>query len=789
MDTFVRNFFPNYNTPGVDFRFDKKPQTWCFSTGLLQTNVDGLERSVRRCVYQPMTPLGLATAKLERMGSVYDGLNKQYLTAEGQINFIAISDSLKLMAGKSYTEVSVFISKAQSMRWDDNHVSLIFNMMRYVMLKKFAEVTGSLNGSLGHFKEADLDIDLDQYWTTEYPEECAFTTWPTQPPAAGHYVSVMFLDDPFPANDSSALDLRGLTEDQTIFVLIMLNAWTRRSRFKLDFSLPQLTHAAAYRGSYNVTTTYDNWANGTEQVAMPSSASAWEALRKYVTQNRLFEHFSTALYLMSAMTYQFVPETAEGIAWLAVDWKAVLPSFYSIRGRTSFLNTGDAAFLNQRPLDEWGYIANRIEKINLMALVFSQAVYSGFAIRSVRKCFELEPQDLYQSESMFYSVENLISAAAAEFTRVDCPLSGTAGVYISASTEIDRYVEDREVLTCNVEGTQVPQTHTYGVQESTTPRLYTVQVPMMTFPGYPVFLTPTSPFPYDSVYQESGFFDEKTGSLQPRGNELKIHQAWRMINFLNNCGYEARYDVKGDVIGAKAYIQGRYSGQTWPVLYKPEQSDDPVILRQQIAGDRVQTEIPPMNNKFFKSHIVKYKYSVMRRGVAGALHEPGTDVTEVGGHVQLVKATSTVAFKLEDGVKHQRKIRPGVVRLGAVRPAGARSAALGPATVPPAAPGLVATAPAVTGPVATGPAATGPTATRPAVGGSETGRGSIGGAGTGNGATGGAGTGGYGTGGYGTGGYGTGGYGTGGAGMAAPEPAAAGPTATGPAAATHWKAT
>jgi hypothetical protein len=724
MDAFVQNFFPDHKTPGVEFQFDNQPQTWCFTSGIINTKVDEDMRTSTYSIRQPMTPLGKLSASLERMGSVYDGIGKQFLTPEGQINFEAVSNNLKLTAGKSNAEVSGYISAAQSMRWDDNHISLIFNMMRYIMLKKISEVTGNLNGNLGTFRESGLQIEMDQYWPENYAAQCPFTTWPVAAVIVGQersYVSVEHLADPFPTGDSAALDLRGLSREQSLFVLLMLNNWTRGSRFKLDFDLPRLIPAVFFRGEVNVTDDYTRWARGELEVPMLTADQAWGALRRYVTQNRVYEHFSTALYLTSALTYQFVPETAESIAWLDLNWKVVLPTFFSIRGRTQNLNTGEAAFLNQRPLDEWGYIANRLEKINLMALVFSQAFYTGLAMRSVRRCLEINPKDIYQSDLHFNMAENLISAAAAEFTRVPAPMSGTVGIYVTASELIELYDDSRVVVTANTVGQALPQTHTYGavdrvvaqpaMQEidpnalpadapdraekimemqmnaaslearrrikpdyagtpeelaasrgrilvmgpATVPvRLVTVIVPMMTFPGYPVYLTPTSPFPYPSLYQEAGTFEGKNYELEARGATIKLREAWRLLNFLSMAGYSVRYDIKGQMIGARAFNHGRYSRQLWPVLYEPEDSDDPVVLKEQTTQQRVPMYIPNVCNSQFKKHSIAFKYSVIRRGAAGGALAYGVDVTEFGGHVQLLKTTATVTFAVDEGIKRAR---------------------------------------------------------------------------------------------------------------------------------------
>ncbi|XP_074280012.1 uncharacterized protein LOC141605219 [Silene latifolia] len=494
MDSFTRNFSNNHRTLKVPFVLDANQRVWCYAEHHLNVKVDDTLCSVPKKIRQPMTPLGLMSLQLEGMDSVYGGVNKTYLTPEGQISIPAVSDTLKWSSGKSPAEVSYHIGAIQSCRWEDNHVSLLFNMLRYVFLQRFREARGNLDGQMGIFTEEALAIDMDQWWPAGYPATAAFTSWPTQPTVtgqgqeAGHNgVRVQRLLDAFPSDNVAALDLHNLSQKEEMFVLIMLNAWRRTSRYRLDAELPLLTEHVIYRG-HDVTECYNSWALGTAVTPfLPlDSAAAWHAMSRYVSQNRLFDHFSAALYLVTALTYQYVPDVAEATAWLPLQWLAVLPEFFSIRGRFTFFTTGEGAFINQRPFDEWKYIGGHVEKINLMALTFAQAFSMGIAIRGMRQCFELEPDDVHQTDMDFWNAEKFASAAVAEFTRIDVPLSGMGGVYITCGENLDHIDSSREVLTMNLVTEDVPQTHHYGmrrvsVQRTERRRVAADQVP----PNYP----------------------------------------------------------------------------------------------------------------------------------------------------------------------------------------------------------------------------------------------------------------------------------------------------------------
>jgi hypothetical protein len=192
-----------------------------------------------------------------------------------------------------------------------------------------------------------------------------------------------------------------------------------------------------FRGT-DVTARYTQWVSGETPVPMFTSAQAWDALRMYVTQNRLYAHFSVALHMVTSMMYQYLPDTMEAVAWLDNCWEVVIPEFHSMRGRFPFFNTGEPAFLTQRPLNEWAFIGNQLERLHLTALLFGQAIYAGIAVRGLRTCFEMDPQDVRSSEENFYRPDAFVSSAAAEFVRRHVPMPGLPGVTYWLGDRLDR---------------------------------------------------------------------------------------------------------------------------------------------------------------------------------------------------------------------------------------------------------------------------------------------------------------------------------------------------------------
>ncbi|ALX17419.1 putative coat protein [Panax notoginseng virus A] len=473
MDSFVRQFFPDFNSPGVDFNFDSDLKTHTYMGCGLRVYDGHIDQNRHFHSFQPMTPLGHYDCEFTGGSTSLDGLTKNYLTPEGTVDLTALADTLKGSAGLQTALLSAHVSHMLHWSWADNHVALLFNMFRYVMIERIREAAGSLVGKLGLYEDGHIGIDMDQFWKESYPEDGGDRCWPGGGDDLS-YPDYIRLTATTPSTGDWALDLRGMSARDARFVLLMLGSWKRRSRLRLDCSTPRLCDNVLYRSSVEVTNITD-WISDKDKQAPPrtlSSSEAWRALKLYVTQNRLYDHFSATLYTISTMMYQFVPATAEATNWLSLHWTVNIPTFRAVRGRYEFLNEGEAALLSHRSLNEWGYINGKLEKVNLMALVFSQAYHTGLAVRGVRKGLELHPNDVFASEIDFYTSANFISAAASEATRTDTPLPGMVGIHFVTDDDFDMYNDDRKVETRENDDELLDDYHTsiskVGLKKGTT---------------------------------------------------------------------------------------------------------------------------------------------------------------------------------------------------------------------------------------------------------------------------------------------------------------------------------
>ncbi|KAL4569910.1 hypothetical protein LXL04_025557 [Taraxacum kok-saghyz] len=440
--------------------------------------------------------------------------------------------------------------------WRDNHTTLLVNIaLRYVLITKTIETSGDIDNKLPEFNDGTLRINPN-YGMRMASDSC----WDTKEWPAGTDA-----DKPYPA-----IDLRGMDKVQARFITLMLGAWKSRSNLRLDFELPKLADKI-----YFPATVSDQ---KLDILTPPTSGIAWSAILSYVSINRLYEHFSVALHIVTSLKYQMVPVTADGQIWLTYDWRVSLPSFSSIRGRFAFLNEGEAAYGSRRALNEWPYITYGLEAIHLMAMVFVQAIQTGHCPFSKKK---------------FYTPFNMMSAAAAEAIRSPVPLSGMHGVFVEIQHDFDSFNGDRRIPTLNDKDDEI----------GTVPTL----------------LLPLNPFTYNSPFTLKGKLSKEMCGYEFRDFRVGAHDAWLLTTVLSLAGYEIKSRQCFEPCQSKDYQYIDMAKMTWPVLHIPHDVGYRVVLSEQeeVADmkDRMIT-LPRIDGKFFDQQ-VPYETTILGRGERG----------------------------------------------------------------------------------------------------------------------------------------------------------------------------
>ncbi|ULN99199.1 capsid protein [Pterostylis totivirus] len=718
MDSFVSKFFPGFRAPGAPFTMGDGCTVNTFFSGVLTVNANNSSQNRSYYANQPMTAAGIAECSIIGGPVSLDGLNRAMLTPEGTVNIDVLSATLKNTSGMQTSFWSAHVAELCTWDWGDNHTTLIFNMMRFVFMRKWTETSGNLNVSLPEYNDGHVEVDRNQWWPATYPAANEWE-WPGGRDAA-NYPEYTRLTGSAPESGEPCLDLRGQTSVGARFVLLMLSAWRRRSRFRLDMAMPKLAEKVEYR-SHTVVDNLDAWMTeggnpplGAQIPPLPTAEEAWGYVRAYVTQNRVYDHFSTALYMLCTVAYQFLPVTAESNYWLSLNWVVVLPEFKSVRGRYVFLNEGISALVSHRALSEWGYINSKLEKINLMALVVAQAAQTGMGIRAVRYGMEDEPQDLLDTHTNFYMPVDFFSAAMAEAVRCKVPLSGMEGVYTYTYENFDMYDEGRRVRTRIAAGDAALQSYTwvpydrhglvtvlqrivgteteyresrateavpanqvvlprpvswamvdkrpvaqYWIRDIEVPnqagaeRLAELIVPWMTLAGYPVFLVPITPCPFPTPLGLAGRIDKKEfGEQGRRALKLKWYQLWYLANLNRLAGYDTIIAEDDNLVGGKQLYAPNHVNMIWPLLKRPDTQWIEASVTDMVARERMFIKMPQLTTKFFMGEL-DYKVQVISRGVGTARRIASTYIRDYGG-VSGMARLATVTYNVDEGVERLR---------------------------------------------------------------------------------------------------------------------------------------
>nr|WLJ58891.1 putative coat protein [Areca palm latent virus 1] len=658
MDTFVKRFFTQFEAPGAEFIYDNRLTINTYARCGLQVSDDDVKQNRFFHCVQPMTVLGIMTAHIGSGAGSLDGLTRQYITPEGGMNLTALADTLKLTGGMQTYLLSSHVGVMHHWDWSDNHTSLLVNMLRYCMIQKIHETAGTVQAEFHNYNDGHVDINMNQYWPADYQTGADYNNeWPGGTEDLS-YPNYLYLSESVPTTPASAVDLRGMTQNQARFTLLMLAQWRRRSKLRLDFSTPKLVEDVYYRADAMIPN-LDAWlaepVPGEPRVyppPIPTSDICWQAIKQYVTQNRLYDHFSTALYIIAGCMYQFVPSTAESVYWLSIDWKVSLPTFRSIRGRYTCLNEGEAALVSHRALSEWGYIGGKLEKIHLMALTFSQACLTGLAIRSIRKGLEDNPQDLYTSEMDFYQTSNFYSAAAAEAIRSEVPLPGMSGVYIYANEDFDIINRGRYIPIENLVGTELNGYSTQVRRCGEIDRL-TLNVPYLTYGGFPTLIVPLNPCSYNTPFNLKGCIDASKLNITRTGTHVKPREMWEIANLARLCGYDTNIRHGYPFVGPSRYFAPNNISFVWPVLVGPDDTEYEIKFEKMLERENNFINLPPIYNRFFRGKKVDYYIRIMQRGVSRSLNTDRFDIEDYGGEVRLRRDT-TVTYNIPEGVAKLR---------------------------------------------------------------------------------------------------------------------------------------
>nr|UHS72535.1 MAG: putative coat protein [Totiviridae sp.] len=655
MDNFMKTIFPELAAPGLE-PTNNEGNFLISSRMIANLTFNGFPYSRHFTLDQGMTWLGRTTAYMSGATSNLDGISKDYLTPEGTINMQTLAAAIKTQCGLQTAIYSSHMANAERWSYADNHVALLVNMLRWIWLKQLSDVNEGrgLSGNWTDYDDGHIKIERKKILAAVHiDDEHIKLGWPggidpESYPVIAH--QVLFVPD----TDSDMIDLRGTTDIEATFILSMLGPWKRSSRYMLDFSTPALTSSVSYRRG-NRAQSAEAWLaceDGSAGITpeLPTLKQAWGALTRYITVNRLYDHWAVAVQLVSQIACQMMPDTAEGQAWLAIERSVAIPRFSSFRGRYPILNEGEAALLNHRALREWSYLGSRLERLYLYAACLAQAYQTGAAVRGVRRQNEEHPVDIESTAGWTVSVDTHYASYVSEATRSPAPLNIMSDAYVN----IDVLNNGRFTDIVSVE---VQTAAADGYDIKTRCGKHYLDVNIAPQPGVPNLLLPLQPYHVPTPYGLSIVIDIPMSKKGRTGCALDPYEAWNLAWVARICGYDVRVRKDTQTRGPKRFFASNETSWTHSMQLEEYEEGEKIRIVGIEPRDNVFIPFPPVHTKRFDG-VVKFQMQPIDVVVRGRVGERGARIADYGT-ISGMMTSSDIRLNVPEGIM---KLRASVLR-------------------------------------------------------------------------------------------------------------------------------
>lgn len=659
MDKFIKNFFANFDSPGLEFLnsggvFDIEARAQA------RTSFDAFPYHRSLTVKQSMTWLGKVECYVSGGPSDLDGLAKQYLTTEGSINFSSLGSDLKNQSGQQTAVWSSYMANMQRWSWRDNQVALLVNALRWTLLKKLESVSegNGLSDILPVYDDGHVIIDRTQVFDASYPRhDGSDFSWPGGVVDA-HYPAMSQFNTFSAPDESDAIDLRGFGQAEAQWMLAMLGKWERSSRYAIDFSTPMLTKSVGYRRA-NEVGGFGLWlAPKTEEdrvVPKPLGwVSAWSALRRYVVQNRLYSQFMVAVQVLSEVMCQFLPDSAEGQVWLAMTRDIHIPAFNAVRGRYALLTEGESAFLSHRALREWAYIGTQLERITLYSAALNQAFQTGVGIRTQRVINEENPTDVLATAHVVSSVETSYAAYCSEATKTPVPLHGMSDVYVVLSGHYDGELSEPSMM----DAILPEDAEARGYSVSSASGVRQLRITYLRPAGVPLLILPLKPFPKVSPYELKFELSVPQSDKSRLGAFLSHHDAWNLAWAARFCGYDLEIDDDTKVLGANRYFASNENSWTHQLALTRKSRLGKILVTGMVPRKHVFVDLPPVHTQRFDG---SFRFEIMIMDL-WARSKPASKLVRIVdfGNTGGVPGAADIRINVPDGITRLR----GMIKRG-----------------------------------------------------------------------------------------------------------------------------
>jgi len=661
MFALVKNCFPEFKFVGLPIK-NRDGQFEIYSRASARIRMDDYPYSRNLGLRNGMTWLGDVRANLTGGPSDLSGFPEHLLTVDGSINMKTLATDIKTQCG---VQTAVYTTHmANAIRWDynDNHVSLLVNMIRYAWLAKLDEVSEDrgLRGSLPVYDDGHVTRDNNLWWSADYPiaDDVHLDLYSDRDDVI--YPQMVRAESYLPADDINMIDLRGMSNRECLGIIACLGAWRRRSRFSLDFSLPRLAAVVGYRREADIPG-YTNWLAPEDDVepVIPHKFSSDEMisiLRHYVTLNRLQNQYSVAMTLVCEVAMQMLPDTLESSIWFACHRQITLPHFRALRGRYVLFNEGVAAYIDARSLQDWVWSDVHISRWAMASYILNTACQTGISVRGYRVLGHEEVPDITASETTTLSGWSSYAAYAAEALRREVPLSGMSGIYVQWMVPHDGWFRVRKHLSCHC---PEDMRKAYNAVErppnlGPAPRGHesVVYVTHMALPCMPVLILPLKPMPENSPYELKVSVTIDSSEKTKTGCNIDFARAWNLAWLARYCGYDT---ITGGVetLGPNRFFASNDNSWTMPLLPSDEARESNIRIRKLVMRDNHFIDIPMIHTRAFSGTLAMELRLVDHKVREYGNDVRGDDIMDVGGG-GAIDMLPDIRIEVPEGIRRVR---------------------------------------------------------------------------------------------------------------------------------------
>lgn len=357
------------------------------------------------------------------------GLATKYVTPSGNINTSQVMVELQSRVALSQEELINHETQSMLWEWYDNHVALLFNLIRLYVMAELKE-SGGLKTTGTFPKYDDGHVQIDPNFRLLKPDEEISWSWPGGKESE-NYPRWTSTQSNLPEHNVPHIDLRALLRAEAIVVLLATSKWRRQSNFRIDFDYPKLADQLVYRYTRNIQE-LDDWILGKSERDFPLSDKRviWLALRKYVVANNLYNQFYSAASVLSQLLLTVIPDSAEGQVWLTEIVEVGLPRFGSVRGWYPFLTNGEAALIQETALEDWAYLKANPGLLYSTAISVATLLPYGIAARNNNPRNRRQNIVLERDRNLIKQPETFVAACLSLASGLNIPLNGSENAYV-----------------------------------------------------------------------------------------------------------------------------------------------------------------------------------------------------------------------------------------------------------------------------------------------------------------------------------------------------------------------